>query len=161
MSFILFSLSLTGYAYFCRNTLPMKQRFLILAFLMLLTGCKKEVKPADISKINGYWEIEKAILPNGESKEYKINETIDYFSLANGTGFRKKVMPQLDGKYLENGHAEQLKVKRAGDKVYLEYTTECCTWKEELLEITDSVLVLKNDQKLEYHYKRPIPFTVK
>jgi hypothetical protein len=44
---------------------------------------------------------------------------------------------------------------------YINYTTTYGKWKEEILEIQDSVLVLKNKDNLEYHYKRQVPFSIK
>lgn len=126
-----------------------------------LVACQKEIKPGDVAKLNGYWEIEKVVLPNGNEKEYTVNETVDFFEIKGNTGFRKKVMPQLDGKYLDNGHAEQVKVTTADAKTYLNYATEYAKWKEEILELSDENLILKNDRNIEYHYKKPTAFTLK
>jgi hypothetical protein len=72
--------------------------FLIVSFLFV--SCQSEIKPEDISKINGYWEIEKVVFDDGDDKNYNINESYDYFDIAqNNIGFRKKVKPQLDGSF--------------------------------------------------------------
>ena len=81
----------------------MKKIFLLIVLTSMLS-CKQKIKEADISNLNGYWEIEKVDLPDGDKKEYKVNETIDFFKIENKKGFRKKVMPQLDGTYLTNDH---------------------------------------------------------
>jgi len=80
----------------------MKKTVLLFIAFISVTACKEKVKPEDISKINGYWEIETVTTPDGNEREYKISETIDYFEIKNDSGFRKKVMPQFDGKYLVN-----------------------------------------------------------
>lgn len=129
--------------------------------LFLAIGCKQEIKPEDISKINGYWEIEKVVFPSGEDKDYKVNQTIDYFQISGKTGIRKKVMPQLDGKYLENGKAENIEVVFADEKAYLHYNSGFAKWKEEIVKITNDQLVFKNASNKEYHYKRSIPFSIK
>ena len=132
-----------------------------------LISCNREVKQSDISKINGYWEIEKVILASGENKDYKISETIDYFELQKGkqanyfSGFRKKVMPQLDGKYLVNDIAEKIVITKEKSDFYINYSTDYLTWKEQIIEIQDSVLVLINNDKVEYHYKKAVPFSLK
>jgi len=87
--------------------------------------------------------------------------TIDYFEVKNDSGFRKKVTPQFDGKYLVNNEYEKVKVVLEGEKVLLEYTTEYSKWKEEVLEVSDEKLVLKNAAEMEYEYKRPTPFSIK
>ena len=84
----------------------MKQFFYSLLFWVLFISCQQQVSPEAISKINGYWEIQKVELPDGKEKEYKINETVDYFEWNGNKGFRKKVKPQLDGTFLTNNESE-------------------------------------------------------
>lgn len=122
--------------------------------LVVLFACQSKVKPEDISKINGYWEIEKVILADGSEKEYKINPTYDYIEIANNKGFRKKVTPQLTGKYLVDNLSEKIEVKNEEDKVYLNYTTPYVKFKEELKSISDKEMVLVNEADCEYHYKK-------
>ena len=137
------------------------KKILFLFVLSTVLSCKQKISDADILNLNGYWEIEKVILPDGEKKEYKINETIDFFKVENKKGFRKKVMPQVDGTYLTNDISENLEVTVKDGNATIKYTTEFANWEETIIELTAEKLVLKNKQELEYHYKRPIPFTVK
>lgn len=124
-------------------------------------GCKNNVSFAEGNKINGYWEIEYVILPDGEKKEYKINETNDYFEVKNNVGFRKKVTPQFDGKFLVNNQQENVRLYEKDEKIFVEYKTLHAKWSEELMELTKDELVLLNAQNFEYHYKRPFQFSVK
>lgn len=139
----------------------MKKIYTFFLLGLLLVSCKQEIKENDINKINGYWEIEKVILKDGEKKDYKINETIDYFQLKDKKGFRQKVMPQLDGTYKTNDLKETISVSSENGSYYVNYTTSYGKWKEEIIEIQDSVLVLKNEDELEYNYKRYEPFSIK
>ena len=139
----------------------MKQFFYSLLFLIVLISCQQQVSPESISKINGYWEIKKVELPDGQEKEYKINETVDYFEWKENTGFRKKVTPQFDGSFLTNDEMEAIKISDSSGVYKIEYKTAFDQWSEDIVEITDSVLVLKNKQNLEYHYKRFKPFSIK
>lgn len=131
---------------------------LLLPFILYSCG---GVNEADIAKINGYWEIEKAVMPDGSKKEYTINPTIDFFELKGKQGFRKKVMPQFDGTYLTSENKELIAVTTADGKTYINYTTEYAKWKEEIIELNDEHLVLKNEHDMQYYYKKPVPFTVK
>ena len=145
----------------------MRKTAFILLVLMLVTSCRKPITETAISKINGYWEIEKVILANGETKDYKVNTTIDYFELRQTqfdnkmVGFRQKVMPQLDGTYTTNNLKEIISISNESGDYYFNYSTNFGKWKEEILELEDSVLVLKNAANLEYHYKKQIPFSLK
>lgn len=137
------------------------KKILFLFVLSTVLSCKQKISDADILNLNGYWEIEKVILPDGEKKEYKINETIDFFKVENKKGFRKKMMPQFDGIYLTNDINEDLEIIIKDEHATIKYTTDFANWEETIIELTVEKLVLKNKQELEYHYKRPIPFTVK
>lgn len=139
----------------------MKKLLYLVLFSLLFWSCKQNITNKDISKINGYWEIEKVILKNGDKKDYKVNETIDYFEIKNNKGFRKKVMPQLDGTYKINNVEEAVLINNSDETYFINYVTPYGKWKEEIITIEDSILVLKSKDELEYHYKRNKPFSLK
>ena len=139
----------------------MKKLFVFFLFWVVLVSCRQSINDQDLTKINGYWEIQNVNLPDGNKKDYKVNETIDYFQVKNNKGFRQKVMPQLDGKYLTNNIKETISISKKKEKFYISYATNYSKWSEEIMEIRDSILVLKNDSNVEYHYKRQVPFTLK
>ena len=139
----------------------MKNTFRILFLSFLFISCQQKIKPEDIAKINGYWEIEKVVFDQGKDKEYGINESYDYFEIdKTNKGFRKKVMPQLDGTFLVNDTQENVKVRFKEDKVFLDYTTPYAKWSEELIAISDKELVFRNTEKKEYHYKKAEPLNI-
>lgn len=137
------------------------KRILLLIVLVSALSCKQKITEADLSNLNGYWEIEKVELPDGDKKEYKVNETIDFFKIEANKGFRKKVMPQLDGTYLTNDIQEDVVVVVKDGDASLQYKTTYASWKEEIIELTKDKLVVKNEQEIEYYYKRPAKFSVK
>ena len=137
------------------------KRILLLIVLVSALSCKQKITEADLSNLNGYWEIEKVELPDGDKKEYKVNETIDFFKIEADKGFRKKVMPQLDGTYLTNDIQEDVVVVIKDGDASLQYKTTYASWKEEIIELTKDKLVVKNQQEIEYYYKRPAKFSVK
>jgi len=133
----------------------MKNTFRILFLSFLFISCQQKIKPEDISKINGYWEIEKVIFDQGDDKEYGINERYDYFQIdKNNKGFRKKVMPQLDGTFIVNDTYETATIRLKDDKTFIDYSTPYAKWSEELIAVSEEELVLKNAEKKEYHYKK-------
>jgi hypothetical protein len=133
----------------------MKKTVKILVLSLFFVGCQQKIKPTEIAKINGYWEIEKVVFDKGEDKDYRMNENFDYFQIdSNNKGFRKKVMPQLNGTFLVNDTYENVVVRFANDKAYLDYSTPYMKWTEELIALSDEELVLVNADKKEYHYKK-------
>ncbi len=139
----------------------MKKTILLLFVSIVTLSCGNSISEADLAKLNGYWEIETAVMPDGSEKEYKVNTTIDFFDLKGKTGFRKKVMPQFDGSYRMNDLSEKISIVQDSGKTYISYVTDYAKWKEEIIELNDKKLVLKNNHDMEYHYKKPEPFTVK
>jgi len=128
---------------------------------IVLISCHGEVRKEDLKKLNGYWEIKQVKLSDGEKKDYKVNETIDFFELNGNNGYRQKVMPQFDGTYKTNGIKENIKIVEKDNSFFIEYNTNYGKWQEEILEIADSTLVLKNKINLEYTYKKFKPFSLK
>lgn len=139
----------------------MKNTFRIFFVLLFFVSCQQKITPSDISKINGYWEIEKVVFDQGKDKEYAMNESFDYFKIGkNYQGFRKKVMPQLDGTFIINDTYEYVKVRFKEGKVFFDYATPYAKWSEELTAITNEKLVFINAEKNEYHYKKTGPINI-
>ena len=59
----------------------MKHLFKVLLISLAFVGCKQKIQSTDISKINGYWEIEKVVFDQGEDKEYGANQNYDFFQI--------------------------------------------------------------------------------
>lgn len=140
----------------------MKKILFSLFIGLVLISCQdKKQEDFDINLLNGYWEIERVTMANGSEKEYKINETIDFFEVRMDSGFRKKVLPQLKGSYLVNDAYEKLTIHKAKNGIFIYYATDYAKWKEQIKVLTKNKLILTNDQNIEYQYKHPTPFTVK
>jgi hypothetical protein len=138
----------------------MMNKIYTLLFLLILSSCNENISKQDISKLNGYWEIEKVIFSDGTEKEYPINETFDYFQISDNKGFRKKVVPQFDGRFLVNDQSEKVEIVFVKDKTYLKYETPYAKWKEELQFISDEKMVIINETKITYHYKKAGPINL-
>lgn len=132
-----------------------------LLLLLICFSCAKKVEKNQLEKINGYWEIQSVKLADGTTKDYKVNETVDYFEIKTNKGFRQKVMPQLNGKFLTNNVKETVQVVEKNQKFYLNYQTKYGKWQDEIIAIEDSVLTLKSPENVQYIYKRFIPFSLK
>lgn len=139
----------------------MKLRLVLLWLLLTFIACRQHITPSDVSAINGYWEIEKVVFPKGDDKDYKINDTFDYFQVdKNNRGFRKKVMPQLNGTFLANDDSETIEIVFESNKAFIKYNTPYTKWKEELKLISEDEMVLVNHQGVAYHYKKTAPINL-
>lgn len=133
------------------------RKLLLILFSVAILSCSPSVTNEDIQQINGYWEIEKVIMPDGTEKDFPINMTYDYFEIKDNTGFRKKGAPRFDGKFEGNDVMEQISIVFEDSHAYIHYETSFMKWKEQILSVSDQKLVLSNDEKKEYHYKRAAP----
>lgn len=131
----------------------MKKTVLIITLLFFIS-CNDTVTNDDVTHLKGYWEIKKAVMPDGSVKEYTINSTIDYFKISGTKGYRKKVVPQYDGTYLVNDTFENITIVENDDKMYLNYKTKFSEWNEQIITVDENQLVVKNEQDIEYHYAK-------
>jgi len=136
----------------------MKNYFYLVLFTTALISCTSKPKKEDIVKLNGYWEIEKVAFPDGNKKEYQVNEFIDLIVIKNNSGFRQKVAPQLDGSYLKGTLQDNIKIVDSADCYYLKTNSKFTKWEEKILSVSDENFVLENEAKIVYHYKKFVPY---
>ncbi|WP_410879668.1 hypothetical protein [Myroides sp. DW712] len=131
--------------------------------VMVLQACQSKADVEAVQKhITGYWEIEKAQLPDGTEKDYTINSTIDYLEWkGNQTGVRFKVVPQFNGEFLTNDSPEAFSMKEKEGAVWLEYKTDFATWEERVISISEEHMVMENENQIKYFYKRAHPIQIK
>ena len=133
------------------------KKFLILLLAISILSCSKNPEE-HLEFIDGYWEIEKVIFTNGDVKAYKYNETIDYIKINDSLkGFRKKLKPGLNAKYITSQDVEGITVKIENDSLNLYYKTPYANWKETVLEANENSLKVLNDRETIYLYKRYKP----
>lgn len=136
------------------------KRLFILLLVVFTISCSKNPETY-IEHINGYWEIEGVILPDGTKKDYTYNESIDFFNITDSlTGFRKKLKPTFDGKFITSKDAETLKLVIENDSLNAYYTTPFDNWKETILFADSLQLKVINQNKNVYLYKRYIPLNL-
>lgn len=126
----------------------------ILVLFSIITFLSCERQNVDISNLSGYWEISKAENEEGKSKVFQMNESIDYIVLEDSTGFRKKVKPQFSGKFQGSKDVEEFQLEEKEGNLILKYKTPYDAWNEEIIELTEEKLVVKNDSGITYTYQR-------
>ncbi|NBC57680.1 MAG: hypothetical protein GVY05_05270 [Bacteroidetes bacterium] len=132
----------------------MKVFRILLVLSFVFVSCQKEKHEIDIKHLDGYWEIVQAQNPYGKNVIYSVNTQVDYFELADSIGFRKKLKPDLNGNYKTSKALEQFKLIKENDSVKLHYQTPYDSWKETIISLTDSLMLIKNEKDFLYTYKR-------
>ena len=136
------------------------KKIVVLLFIFVFSACHQKITKNDIPKLNGYWEIEKVILSDGTKKDYTYNESFDFFKVTDNKGFRKKVMPQLDGRFLVNDQFEKIEITFENEIAYINYSTPYAKWKEEIESLSSDKLVIINASKAKYYYKKTAPVNI-
>lgn len=133
-----------------------KASFFLLALLTI--ACNTEDHKEQLKHLNGYWEIDQVQFSKDSIRDFSISEHIDYFEIADGSGFRKKVTPQFDGSYKVNPKtSEEVKAVIEDGELTLYYSTPFDSWKEQVLKASDKKLSLKNNRGIIYNYNRYTP----
>ena len=136
------------------------KRLIFLLFVITLFSCKKNPKTF-VEHINGYWEIESVTLANGTERNYNYNETIDFINITDSlTGFRKKLKPNFEGKYITSKDIERIKLVIENDSLNAYYSTPFANWKETIIYANEVQLKVINQNKNVYLYKRYTPLNL-
>lgn len=128
----------------------------VLILSLTFLSCKQAVE--DIRLLHGYWEIEKVVFKNGDSKAFPVNETLEHFVLDDDmVGYRAKVKPLLDGTFEAVSDGEMIQVSKDGDTWLIHYQTSFSSWTESIEKLDQTHLELRNEDHKIYRYKRYNP----
>ncbi|CEN33814.1 hypothetical protein CAPN010_18870 [Capnocytophaga cynodegmi] len=130
------------------------KKLLVSLIFIILVSCNQQIKESDLQHLNGYWEIEKVVMPDKSTKEYKVNTTYDYIEIKNSEGFRKKVYPQLTGNFQTNDDSEVFKITKEDNVFKMNYKNGENQWTEILELVNETSFVVKNEANITYHYKK-------
>lgn len=135
------------------------KKVIFLLSLFMLAACSEPSADEQIKHLNGYWEIKKAELPHGMVKEFPFSVAVDYIQVEDRSGFRKKVQPQITGRYLASENHENFEIKVENDSINLYYSTPYNEWKETIISSEENELVILNQRGIIYTYKRFTPLS--
>lgn len=137
----------------------MKRLILVLS-LIILTNCSNDVS-TQIPLIKGYWEIVNVKKDNKIVKEYTISTTVDYFEVKDDlTGYRKKVSPNLNGKFMVTQHEIPFSLITENNLLQIEYNSNNVTFVETIKKVTKEELIIANAEGFIYTYKPYTPLNI-
>ena len=125
--------------------------------IILMLSCNSKIDSSKLPLLNGYWEIEQVVFPDGSTKSYTVNASIDFFELNGQEGFRKKMQPQFDGTFKTSNDAEQFTITSSKNRMIIQYSNSENSWEETLIELTDDRFEVMSESGVAYHYKRYQP----
>ena len=131
----------------------MKQ-LLSLAMIFIFFGCSTSVAEEDLKQLNGYWEITEVTFPDGNTKDFKVNPTVDYIELEGLAGFRKKMQPKFDGSFTTSNDAEPFTIERKENIFEFHYKNDMSEWREQIIDVSNNTFSVVNETNVTYTYKR-------
>ncbi len=130
------------------------RKIIIVVILFVSISCGSESEVGRLDDLNGYWEIEKVVFPDGGERDYQVNSTVDYIELSDKKGFRKKVQPKFDGSYDTSNDAEKFQIIENDGVFIMHYKNSMSEWNETLLSLSGSQFSVQNEDGIIYKYKR-------
>lgn len=107
-----------------------------------------------IEYLEGYWEIKQVKQHNKIIKEYTISTSVDYFKINEDmTGYRKKVAPKLNGKFIVTQHESPFELKIEDHTLHIYYTVNNSSYKETVVSASEDELIITNADQVLYIYK--------
>lgn len=135
--------------------------FLKILVPLLFLGCSnKVVEQGDLHFLNGYWEISQVEFPDGSTKGYTLNPTIDFISLQDGEGFRKKMRPSFNGTYTTSQDTEYFSLATKQGEFLLQYKKGPGSWEETLISLDSLSFSVQNREGIIYTYERFEPIKI-
>jgi hypothetical protein len=136
---------------------------ILISCIILITAisCGRQDPMLQKEKLNGYWEIESVTLPDGSKKDFSFSTVVDFIEVSEEKGVRTKVMPQIDGSFINNGPTEKFAIKIEDNKLQLYYETPYDQWKETVITANGSALKVVNKDGKIYSYKKFEKFNFK
>lgn len=131
----------------------MLKRVAVVFLVIILSSCGQN--PEDyVQHLEGYWEIQQVKKDNQIIKSYKISTTVDYFQVnEDRTGFRKKVAPNLEGKFIVTQHESPFELKIEDNRLHIYYMVNNVEFKETVVKASEEELIITNQEQVLYIYK--------
>ena len=130
----------------------MKNWFFIIPFLVIFS-CSKEYSTY-ATHLQGYWEIDRVEQNSKVIRQFTVSPIVDYWQIAeDNTGFRKKVMPNLEGKIVVTQHSIPFVIKIEDNKYNIHYNDNGVEHVETVVKASKEEIVITNTEGLTYYYK--------
>lgn len=138
----------------------MSKPLVLIVVLLLSMGCKNSVAPEDLPLLNGYWEIEHVTFPDGNTKQYTVNTTIDFIKIEDLKGYRKKLRPKFDGTYDATDDAVLFSIYENAGQYSFHYKSNTEEWTERIMQLEKDNFAVATPDNVIYSYKRFQPINV-
>ena len=121
---------------------------LLIIMMLVFTGCKDAIKPANLNKLNGYWKIDFITHKNETFHLKGAAKLVDFYEISNQNGVRKKVQPKFDNKFSVTEDLNNFKIVFEGNDCFMKFETRWDQWQEKIVILNNDKLILEHQQNL-------------
>ncbi len=127
-------------------------RFLVLLLTLTLYSCGK-TPSEQIQQLEGYWNIDKVVLPDGKEKEFPFSNHMDFFEIEGNNGKKYRVSPRYDGTMVEYGSPVPFKWEEKDGALTLTYKDGEQSYQQTVTKCNAERLILLHENGTEYYYE--------
>lgn len=120
--------------------------------VLVLAACTEA--PEDISKLEGYWQIERVIAPDDTEREYPFSLKLDYFKVRDSTGEKFRVSVKDKNEFVSDRTGVPFTFYREDGQSYLKFAKGESAYIQEISKLDNEQLVLVHENGVKYQYRR-------
>lgn len=131
------------------------KKYIVLILAITLTACSSNEEK--IKAIEGYWNIDEVILPNGSEREFPFSNHMDHFEINGFKGVKNRVSPTYDGGFISYGNPIYFKWEEKDGDLLLTFQEGEASYIQTVETATKETLVLLHENGTRYTYKAFTP----
>jgi hypothetical protein len=132
----------------------MKNIIYLLLTVVLISCTSNEEK---IKALEGYWNIDEVILPNGSEREFPFSNHMDHFEIDGFKGVKNRVSPTYDGSFVSYGNPIYFQWEEKDGDLSLTFQKGDGAYTQTVEKATKDILVLLHENGTRYTYKAYTP----
>ena len=110
-----------------------------------------------IKAVEGYWNIEQVLMPDGNEREFPFSNHMDHFKIEGYKGVKNRVSPTYDGGFISYGNPIYFEWKEKDGDIWLTFQEGEGSYKQTVEKATKETLVLLHENGTRYTYKSYTP----
>lgn len=120
--------------------------------LLLCIACNNA--PQDLEQLEGYWQIEKVVAPDGGEREYPFSLKLEYFQVKDSVGKKFRVSVKDKDKFVSDRTGVPFTYYLKEGDLFLKFAEGNNAYVQEVETLNAETLVLVHENGLEYRYRR-------
>ncbi|WP_438969414.1 lipocalin family protein [Nonlabens sp.] len=131
------------------------RRLIYILLIFVFVSCDSNEEK--IKALEGYWNIDEVILPNGSEREFPFSNHMDHFEVDGFNGVKNRVSPTYDGGFINYGNPIYFQWEEKDGDIWLTFQEGEASYMQTVETATKETLVLLHENGTRYTYKAYTP----